>query len=511
MPRLYARLARKFAPERFDPARRELMKLSILAGAGAMLSGSGLVRGASAWYDKPADGSKRVVVIGGGFSGLACAYELKSAGYDVTIVEARSRVGGRVLSSADFVPGKNVELGGELIGSNHPTWVRYADQFKLEMLDVTECEDCASPVVIDGKLLSAEDSAKVWEQMDAAVQAMNAEAEKIDEDEPWTAANAAELDKKTVAEWIDAQEVDALTKAGLHIQQLADNGMQTRLQSYLGMLTMIKGGKLEAYWTDSEVYRCKGGNQQLAMSLAERITNERIVTGLAVRKIDIKPAGCVVECRDGRLIECDDVVLAVPPSVWNKIEINPGLPGVLKPQMGVSIKFYSRLKDRVWEPAKLSPDALTDDLANMTWDGTDNQGEAGDGGVCLTAFASGPSAEKGRGYAPKERPAKFAELLEKLYPGYGDKLVDTRFLDWPGDQWTMGGYSFPAPGQVTTQGPILRSGVGSKDPKHNRLHFAGEHACYKFVGYMEGALTAGVSVAERLAVRDGVMSPATAP
>ena len=68
-------------------------------------------------------------------------------------------------------------------------------------------------------------------------------------------------------------------------------------------------------------------------------------------------------------------------------------------------------------------------------------------------------------------------------------------MNWPNEIWTAAGYSFPAPGQVTTVGPILRAGLG-------RLHFAGEHTCYKFVGYMEGALNSGVSLAKRIAVRD---------
>ena len=76
-------------------------------------------------------------------------------------------------------------------------------------------------------------------------------------------------------------------------------------------------------------------------------------------------------------------------------------------------------------------------------------------------------------------------------------------MDWPGDAWTRASYSFPAPGQVTTMGPILREGVG-------RLHFAGEHACYAFVGYMEGALNAGTALARRLAQRDGVVKKAAA-
>jgi monoamine oxidase len=71
-------------------------------------------------------------------------------------------------------------------------------------------------------------------------------------------------------------------------------------------------------------------------------------------------------------------------------------------------------------------------------------------------------------------------------------------MDWPADAWTRAGYSFPAPGQVMSVGPLLRKGSG-------RVHFAGEHACYKFVGYMEGALHSGVDLAKRLAVRDGVV------
>jgi monoamine oxidase len=71
-------------------------------------------------------------------------------------------------------------------------------------------------------------------------------------------------------------------------------------------------------------------------------------------------------------------------------------------------------------------------------------------------------------------------------------------MDWPADEWTMAGYSFPAPGQVTRIGPLLHKGMG-------RLHFAGEHTCYKFVGYMEGALNSGATIAKRIATRDGVL------
>ena len=49
---------------------------------------------------------RRVTVVGAGFSGLACAYELLSAGYEVTVLDARNRVGGRVLSFNDMIAAK---------------------------------------------------------------------------------------------------------------------------------------------------------------------------------------------------------------------------------------------------------------------------------------------------------------------------------------------------------------------------------------------------------------------
>jgi hypothetical protein len=70
-------------------------------------------------------------------------------------------------------------------------------------------------------------------------------------------------------------------------------------------------------------------------------------------------------------------------------------------------------------------------------------------------------------------------------------------MDWPRDPWTNAGYSFPAPGQVTTVGPAMHKGLG-------KIHFAGEHTSYAFVGYMEGGLNSGASLARRIAARDGL-------
>lgn len=488
---LIGRLSRRYGPTQTSEDRRAFLRTSLLAGSALMLSGP------AAFAARSGAAGKRIVVVGAGFAGLAAAYELKSVGYDVTVIEARNRTGGRVLSFGDFVPGKNVEGGGELIGSNHPAWVAYAEKFGLEFLDVTESEHEA-PIILGGQRLTAEESGALWEEMDAALQVMNADAESIDPDEPWKSPNAEALDRLSLQEWISRQPVPAICKMAMAAGLTADNGVATRQQSYLGLLAAIKAGGLDKYWSDSEVYRCKGGNQQLATRLAEGLGQGRIVTGVAVKNISSRGSEITIGCSDGRTLTCDDVVLAVPPPVWKKIDMQPGLPAALTPQMGCNIKYLSRLKTRFWDGIPLAPDMMTDDEVSMTWDGTDGQADGPE--ASLNCFSGGPGAEKLRAREAADRTRKYAETLESVFPGYGANVNGTRFMDWPGEQWTGAGYSFPAPGQVTTVGPLLaQAHAGGK------VHLAGEHCCYKYVGYMEGALQSGMVVARRIALRDGAI------
>ena len=488
MPDLFRRLHRRYAaPDGIT--RRDMLQRSLAAAAGVLLSER---LGALSAQGKPG----RVVIIGGGFSGLAAAYELSRAGYVVTVVEARNRVGGRVLSFSDLVPGKNVEGGGELIGSNHSTWVAYAKQFKLEFLDVSE-EDAEAPIMLGGKRLSADAAEALWEELEAASNKLNADAAKVpDAFEPWRTPDAEALDRRTLKAWIDGIDASPLCKTGLDAMMTADNGVISEWQSYLGNLAMVKGGGLEKYWTESEVYRCKGGNQQLARRLAAAIGNERVMTRTPVTQVQVNDKLARITLANGRVLEAEHVLLTAPPSVWNRIAFDPLLPLTLMPQMGSNIKCLIALKNRFWRNADLAPDSFTDGPLHMTWDGTDGQPGPG---AALVAFSGGPAAEQTREWAPASRIEQHVAALEKMYRGIRPAFVRARYMDWPGDAWTKGSYSFPAPGQVTSQGPTLRQGIG-------RLHFAGEHSSYGFMGYMEGALESGAAAARRIAQRDGVVS-----
>jgi monoamine oxidase len=485
MPNFYSVLNRRYG-QPSGISRREMLQRSLAAGAALLISQR---------FETPLTAAAgRVVVIGGGFSGLAAAYELSRAGYEVTVIEARNRVGGRVISFSDLVPGKIVEGGAELIGSNHPAWLSYAKQFKLDFLEVGE-EDLEAPIVLEGKRLGADESEELWEEMKTAFNTMVTDAAKVDADEPWAVSGAEALDRRPLSVWIAQLDCSPLCRTALRTMMTADNGVITEWQSYLANLAMVKGGGLEKYWDETEAYRCRGGNQQLATRLAAAIGSPRVLTRTIVRAVAIDDQVARVTLADGKVLEAEHVVLTAPPSVWNKIAFDPGLPPTLVPQMANNIKQLIALKAPVWRRQDLGPEMLTDGPVSLTWHATDGQKGAGE---AMVAFSGGPAADICRDWAPAERDKNYLAELNTVYKGISGSFVRARFMNWPSDVWAKASYSFPAPGQVTSQGPTLREGIG-------RLHFAGEYTSYAFMGYMEGALESSAAAAQRIAMRDGVL------
>lgn len=489
---IFVRLAEKYGPRREILERREFLRRAAI-GAAALTAGCA----PSAPTRRPLPPEApvtpdltigRVIVIGGGFSGLACAFELLRAGADPIVLEPRGRVGGRVLTLSEPIPGKTIEAGGEFIGANHPTWVGYADRFNLEFRDVSE-EDLAYPIVLNGKRLSEDEALDLYEKADLALGALTGMAHAIDPLRPWESPGAFELDNTSVADWLNRQKHPELLRAALATLFAADNGVAIERQSLLCLLATIKGGGLEDYWTQSEVYRCKGGNQRLAESLADAIGRERIKLGVKVVGLRSDGPNLEVITEMNDRLSAEACVLAVPPSAWGAIDMRVPGAETLKPQMGQAIKHISVLKSPHWRSLNLAPDAMTDGDVSLTWHATDNQ--PGDAGYALTAFSGGPAAERVLARAETPRRQRQRDDLEAIYPGIGGVTEKELFIDWPGDPLTRCGYSFPAPGEIHKFGPTLVNGLG-------RVQFAGEHCSYGFIGYMEGALASGVRVANRL-------------
>jgi monoamine oxidase len=446
--------------------------------------------------------TRKIAVIGAGLSGLCAAYELHGLGYDVTVYEARDRVGGRVESLSDFAAGKTVEGGGELIGSNHSLWNSYRMKFALKFSDVKEYKN--SPYRMNGHTLSYEESSKLMDELDKELKSLSDLAETIvDAFEPWSNPDASRLDNMTITDWLAPRKCTKRCKEAIELLLGADNGIPANEQSLLGVLAMIKGGGLDRYWTDSELYRCEGGNKRLAeaFEMALNTPSRRVICKCPIGFI--RSSGSRISIgseRDRELGVFDDVVLSVPPSVWNKIDIRafPGLASKLSgaPKMGRNVKALMRLKSRFWQSYVSSPTLSQDGPVDLTWETTEAEKNEE---YVMVAFSGAADADTCIGWPVEERERKYIEALSAAYPRIDEAMDAFMFKDWPQDDWSMASYYFPRPGEVLKWGPFWRAGYG------DWLHFAGEHTCYAFIGYMEGALNSGYRLARRLAVRDGVL------
>ncbi|MBS0263523.1 MAG: FAD-dependent oxidoreductase [Planctomycetes bacterium] len=485
---LFQMLERRFGGFDSGISRRDMLRASVAAGAGLLLS-------QQQTRAEETESGRRVIVVGAGLAGLSVAYELKSVGYEVTVIEARERVGGRVRTLERFVKDKTVESGGEMVGANHPVFAAYAQRFGIQFREIVYDPDADSPILFGGERLNPGAARQLWREMREALSQMNGDATAVHAFRPWTSPDAEKLDRRTTAQWIESLQVSDQCKQAIAIQLTAINGVLPAWQSYLGNLAMVKGGGLADYWTKTDFYHCVDGNQLLADEMSDEIGGDDFLLSMPVRAIKVTDKGVAVTINDGRTLEADDVIVTVPCSTWNRIAFDPPLPAILTPQMGTTTKFLVAVKNRFWEPEQLSPRSLTDGPINLTWEDTNSQ--PGKIGACLTAYSGGTMADLAMAWSNEDRQERYLAILEQLYPGLQREFDKSLFVNWHNDPLARGSYSFPAPGQVTTIGPILETGLG-------RLHFAGEHCCPAFVGYMEGALQSGVRLAQKLAQRDGI-------
>lgn len=505
---LFARWARRFGDGGDLAQRRAFLRASVATGLGLMLAGCASEQRASkagpTRAPAPRGGAKRVLVVGAGLGGLACAHELAFAGVRVEVLEARNRVGGRTLSFADFVPGATVDGGGELIGSNHPLWLAYAERFGLELASIPDDNDLDFPVLIGGELLSSERVEALYHQVGSAFNTLVEPAQGLDATRPFTHARAAEWDALSLADWLaqqrTAMNLDETTVRTVRILLESDNGVALERVGLLAMLAAVAGGGGKAFFTSSEDHRCAGGAQALARAFADRLPEGALVLGTPVASIARGPGGLVrVTTRAGVTLDADGVVLACPVNTWSRIDIDRELLGVLAdspPQMGQNAKLLLRVREPVWRQHGLAADAVSDGALAQTWEATRTAPQAAlrarGGARCLAAFGGGPALAPLIGLDTAQARERTRGALEALFPGLHDATDDARWMDWTSDEWTRGGYCFAAPGEATRIGPRLTDGEGP-------LHIVGEHASYAFPGYMEGALQSGVRVARALA------------
>ena len=113
--------------------RRDFLKTSMMLSAGALMH-TNFVNMIKIDSNTNTD-ENRIIIIGAGLAGLACAYNLFQSDYNVIVLEARSRPGGRVRTYRDlFADGLYAEMGGEYVDSSDKYLRKYCKDFGLKIL-----------------------------------------------------------------------------------------------------------------------------------------------------------------------------------------------------------------------------------------------------------------------------------------------------------------------------------------------------------------------------------------
>jgi monoamine oxidase len=139
-----------------------------------------------------------------------------------------------------------------------------------------------------------------------------------------------------------------------------------------------------------------------------------------------------------------------------------------------------------WRDAGLSGQGVTDTgPINAIFDNSPPDGSIG----VLFGFVGGSS---NRAWSALSADQRRAQALESLAAFVGDQArtpVDYVEKDWTSERWTRGcPVAHTAPGVLTKYGPWLRRRVG-------RVHFAGSETADYWMGYMDGAVRAGLRAA----------------
>jgi monoamine oxidase len=442
--------------------------------------------------------NKSIVIIGAGLAGLSAAYELKKAGFDAIVLEARSRVGGRVFSLHNFSNGLVAEGGGEFIDRKHGRMIALAKEFNLQ-LGKTESwskkeEDWGAfknkaGLLSDTNLWGAnleDEYNKIWASLAELGKEVN------DPTNPVTAPNARELDAKNVAEWIQIQEVHPLARLMFtnHIRS-----EYTCEPENFSMLDFARNAALHysnvGDWGLS--YRIMGGNDLLPKAIANHLPDVRM--NAEVTSINIQDDEVIVKYKQAdsfHTIHSNYAILAVPLTVARMMDFNSSLPIAHKKLVdeisyGAVTKVLIEYRKRFWKDLHWSGHLYTDLPIVMAWDATNHlENEHG----IITAYTGGKPGEELSKLSDDERIKTAVAVIEKTFPGSSDLIENTATMAWLNEPFTRCSYMALAPNQVTAHWQTLFTPAG-------RLYFAGEHAS-PIQGFMEGAVESGQRVAKEI-------------
>lgn len=460
-----------------------------LAGAGAMTF---------PWLGcrpRSQDVAGSVVVVGAGLSGLATAMLLEERGLQVTVVESRDRVGGRVVTMTD-VPGLP-EGGGPVIVESYERLLKIAAAVGAEMGPGPGFEPQLL-LHVGGQNLPAEQ----WPSSPAnrlaasernllpplLLDHLTAQNLPLQGFEDWISPSFAQYDIP-LSDYLRTQ---GASEEALRLINVAPNTNDIATTSALWALRNAqrrrdsKGGR---------VVQAVGGNLALAEKMAAAVQGP-ILLGRPVVAIRSLADRVEVESSDGSVQSGEFCVVTLPLSVLRTIAVEPAFTGlqaeaVDKIPYTAITKYFLVPTEPFWELDGLPVSMWTDTIIERLFPVRDAQGQV----LNITCWVDGANAQTLDAMPVDKQIELVLSELARIRPATAGRVEVRSTISWGNDPWARGAYAHYAPGQATKLKPVLAE-------PWQRLHFAGEHTAVVGSGMestIESAQRAANEVLARLA------------
>jgi monoamine oxidase len=430
-----------------------------------------------------------VIVLGGGVAGLAAAGELARQGYRVTLLEARERLGGRVLTVRPPGWPSPVELGAEFIHEGSAEFWR-----QLRKHGVKTCRVPTTRWRFTGtRIEPIEDVGREIGRVTDRVDPVRMRG--------WTFLDFLRFKARTLSD----AERDLVTEFV--------EGFEAAPMDRMSAVAMA-GETLDT----SEQYAVPQGFEQLVSALAEQLSKAGVTVK---RRCPVKTIawrrGAVRVSAGGRLFTAAAAVIALPlgvlqagPRERGAVAFEPPLRGkkkvIERMEMGHVVRLTLRLDARRWP--RLLPPELKRSRGGFGFIHSRVAGVpvwwALTGDPVLTGWAGGPAA---RSLVARSRCGVFEKALSSLRQILGvtktalrEAILAWETHNWSRDPFSRGAYSFVVAGQENASKQL-------RTPVQRTLFFAGEAtADGAEIGTVHGAFASGVRAAKEVAgaIRAGV-------